>query len=74
MSWAYPNFFACKKAMEDVHKNYGLAKSKANKLKEWVCEEFEEVRKYNEFTEALLDFDPEELNDWLNSLNEIVEI
>jgi glycosyltransferase involved in cell wall biosynthesis len=53
MSWAYPNFFACKKAMEDVYKNYGLAKSKANKLKEWVCEEFEESKRYNKFVEAV---------------------
>ena len=51
MSWAYPNFFACKKAMEDVYNNYGLAKSKADKLKEWVCEEFEESKKYNDFIE-----------------------
>ena len=37
--------------MEDVYNNYGLAKSKADKLKEWVCEEFEESKKYNDFIE-----------------------
>jgi len=40
--------------MEDIHKNYGLAKSKADKLKEWVCEEFEEASKYNEFLKLVL--------------------
>ena len=61
MSWAYSNFFACKKAMEDVYKNYGLAKSKANKLKKWVCEEFEESRKYEAFIDSIISKDEIEM-------------
>lgn len=51
--WAFPNMSAAGTAMKEAHKNHGLLKSEAKRLKGWLEQEFEEGRKYNKFVEVV---------------------
>ena len=53
MRWAYPKENNCKLAMREMVNNYGLAQGQAKRLKDWLKEEFEESKKYNNFVESV---------------------
>ena len=42
--WAYPQQGSCKMKLREVYKDYSRYKSQAKKLKEWICENFEEKK------------------------------
>ena len=60
--------------MREAVKNYGMLQGAAKRLKTWLEKEFDEEKKYNAFIDAIIDCDPKELNDWLSSLDEMVEL
>tara|TARA_R100000900_G_scaffold133531_1_gene110292 strand:+ start:3807 stop:5087 length:1281 start_codon:yes stop_codon:yes gene_type:complete len=74
MLWAFPNESSCRSAMREAVKNYSLLQGEAKRLKTWLEKEFDEEKKYNAFIDAIIDCDPKELNDWLSSLDEMVEL
>ena len=51
--WAYPEEGSVKMAMDEVYKDYGRFKKRAKELQKWVCEEFTEEKKYDEFNKIL---------------------
>ena len=42
--WCYPEQGKFKMRLREVHKDYGRFKSRAKKLQEYICEEFEEQK------------------------------
>jgi glycosyltransferase involved in cell wall biosynthesis len=68
--WAYPNANSCKVAMREAVKNYGMLQGEAKRLKKWLVKEFEESRKYEQYTKAIYDPSAEEL-EWANALEEV---
>ena len=71
MKWAFPSEASCKTAMREAVKNYGLIKGEAKRLKQWLEENFEETKKYDEFVHALYGDELElqsEIDDLFNQL------
>jgi len=52
----------CKTKIASFHKNYGVAKGKAKKLKAYLSKEFAPERKHAEFVEQILNCMPETTN------------
>ena len=72
--WAFPHWGSCQIAMRQSYENYGLCLGQSKKLKSWVLDTFTEEKINDNFINQLLGFDPAELNDWLSSLDEMVEL
>jgi len=78
-SWCFPQALSAKKAMEEVYKNYGGAKSKANKLKEYVLKEFEANKMMTHFAECVDEYYPvinieDLLNDMIEEKNPMKQV
>jgi glycosyltransferase involved in cell wall biosynthesis len=52
--WAYPEGGSIKMALDEVYRDHGRFVKRAKELQKWVCKEFTEKKKYEEFV-ALLD-------------------
>jgi hypothetical protein len=72
--WAFPHWRSCQIAMRQCFENYGLCAGQAKKLKSWVLDTFTEEKINDKFVNSVLGFDPSELDDWLSSLDEMVEL
>jgi glycosyltransferase involved in cell wall biosynthesis len=72
--WAFPHWGSCQIAMRQCFENHGLFAGQAKKLKKWILDEFTEEKINDQFVNSVLGFDPTELNDWLSSLDEMVEL
>lgn len=51
--WAFPHEWKAKEKMRDMHRNYGFHKSRALKLKDYICEKFEANKINRMFADAI---------------------
>jgi glycosyltransferase involved in cell wall biosynthesis len=69
--WAYPEEGSVKMAMDELYKDHGRFKKRSKELQKWVCKEFTEEKKYDEFIKILepynVDLD-EEVDDLFTQL------
>ena len=76
--WAYPNFSACKIAMRESIKNYGVLKGEAKRLKKWILKEFTKEKQYERFVNLAFDgVDFEEafkMEEWLQQLENEIQV
>lgn len=74
--WAFPQQGSYKMKLREVYKDYGRFKSKANKLQNWIHEEFEENKQYKLFSDIMLEFFGTmfgEQQEWSDILHQVVE-
>ena len=55
--WAYPQQGSYKMKLREVYKDYDRFKSKAKKLQDWVCKNFEEQKQLSTMLENILGLD-----------------
>ena len=72
--WAFPNVGSCQIAMRQCYENYGLSVGLAKKLKDHILENFTSEKIYDKMVNSILGFDSTELDKWLTSLDEMVEL
>ena len=72
--WAFVHGGGCQIAMRQCYDNYSLSQGQAKRLKKWVLDEFSEEAINDKFITSIVGFDTAELNDWLASLDEMVEL
>ena len=51
--WAFPEDASIKLNLEEVYKDHGRFKKRANQLKKWLLEEFSEQKIYEQIVELL---------------------
>ena len=69
--WAFPQQGSYKMKLRDVYKDYGRYKSQADKLKEWVCDNFSRDKQDQKFKDFVKDQIEEiDVDDWLIKLEQ----
>jgi hypothetical protein len=67
-SWCVPEQGPYKMRLREMYKDYGRFKSRANRLKTWVNENFEESAQYEKFIAAVDPQNEFDVENWLDSL------
>jgi glycosyltransferase involved in cell wall biosynthesis len=72
--WAFPHLGSCRIAMRQCYENYGLCSGQAKRLQEWVLDNFSQNKINSTMVDTILGINQDELDDWLSSLGEMVEL
>ena len=54
--WAFPEEGSIKMNLEEVYKDHGRFKKRAKELQKWICKEFSEEKKYQEYISLLEEY------------------
>ena len=71
--WAYPEDGSFKMALDDVYKDYGRFKKRANTLQKWICEKFEADKQYQKFIDIFSSFTEDNDDNWLEELDDVIK-
>ena len=68
--WANPETGSVKMALEEIYRDYPRFKKQAKVLEEWVCEEFNAKKQYEQIVDLIK---PEDDSDWLDQIEDLVK-
>jgi glycosyltransferase involved in cell wall biosynthesis len=72
--WCYPTEKSAKQCMRDMYANYTRYFGMAKKLKKHIIENFTETEQYNKFADAVYGEEQVELEGWLASLSDDIQV
>jgi|10_taG_2_1085330.scaffolds.fasta_scaffold00761_7 hypothetical protein len=72
--WCNPTEKSSKQCMRDMYSNYTQYVGMAKKLKKHIIKNFTEAQQYNKFVDAVLGDEELELEEWLSSFSEELQV